>query len=253
MNNTLTMRNTILILAFGLLISCTEQKDYLTNGEWSLESYVVRNETQDTFKHAQKLTYWEDGRVYENDYKLIGKYQVDGKYLLLNDYETDSAISKTEILSNKPSKIILGSENLLQLEKNNEFTYGKGILTKLGEIKESKYDFLLRALGEFYELGKVDTLGDGTICFGFEAYSYDKNYSKIYEEPNKADKRVKNTINNTLNTNPIKTDEGNRNWEYFYVKSYEWETMDLNIKLDNRYKKKSDQDILQPQIWITIK
>jgi hypothetical protein len=115
--------------------------------------------------------------------------------------------------------------------------------------KEKPSEALISAIGKMYDVGKKDSTTDGRIFYNFDICHL-KGDSVIYDNPAKADIKIKGSIDKALGVLPVE-ELTKHDGE---LKIYTWETIEIKVYLENTF---FDSNIIGPhlntRIWITEK
>lgn len=237
-----------------VIISCKNNKSKFTNGEW-IETIVYSNESKtDSFAINDRIKFMKSGEMLVNKYNPSNyKYKIKGdKFYYIH---SDTITATYDIVDCAEDEIILETKSKIKYNSRDTLIYRLFYYKKTSPSIDKPYDLLLHNMAKLYDIGKADTLGDGTIFYNFSAQKFDIEKGFIYDNPYKTEPKIKGVIDKTLGILPKvekieKFSEFSRNL-YNY---YEWETLDFILKMENIFDTSYDkQDYLNIKIWITEK
>jgi hypothetical protein len=248
------MKNLPLFMIFFLMISCANKKSVFTDGEW-IENVIYTNETKtDSIVINDRVKFLKSGEIMENKYRLGSyEYKVSGeKFYFL---KSDTVTATYEIIHASKNKIVIEAHLPSKYNKRDTILYRQIVYKKTNSLPDKPYDACLYELAKLYDIGKADTLGDGTIFYNFDAKRFTDKYEIVYDNPSKSEIKIKGIIDKILGVLPKKEEKDKfSEWCMCLKSSYEWETLDLLIKMENDFKKDyKDKLYLNSRIWITVK
>lgn len=237
-----------IFIAIAYLFSCSSHKSFLINNEWIIKTIYFNKTAEDTINVDRRIKFLKNGKVLENKYRLTNRYKVTGNEIHFIDVNTDSITIVYEIFILNDSTVIFEADY-------DSLKYKKLVLTKTTIDNNEPYDFLLFHLAELYDIGRTEILGDSTVFINFNAMNVSPNFEFIYDNPVIANRKIKGIIDRSLKTLPKKEDiEKFSRWCNCITNYYEWETLELIIKMQNNFENNSrNENYLNSRIWISKK
>ena len=247
------MRNIILFIIALIFFSCNRTNSIFTNGQWILESVIYLNtEKTDSMVTKRRIQFLENGNIMENKYNIWAKYKIDGNKFHFISGDTISATYN--ILKSTEEEILIESTFTFKYNDKDTTVVQRFDFHKTNPISNKAYDDILYNLAKMYNLGEIDTLGNGSKFINFNAEKFIDN-EFVYDNPFQVEPKIKGAVDKTLGMLPKKEEIdklstlGSKRYNY-----YEWETLDFIMKMENSFETSyKDKPYLKVRIWIVEK
>jgi hypothetical protein len=195
----------------------------------------------------------KNGDIYQDKYSLTSQYRIkkDSFYFV----KKDSIISSFKIVKVNPKKIILETHIKQRTSDNHDTVAIYKIILKYSPPLPSKaYDSVLFKLSSFYNIGSPETLGNGDKFYDFDC-KQEINYRYVYDNPYLIEPKIKGCIDRAIGSLPKdETLEKFSTWQNAIMNSYQWETLEFKLLMEDYYKRTSENiPYLKVKIWITEK
>lgn len=248
-----------LILIFALiLISCNKNKKIITNGEW-LESRVEYLNSAKTDSFATDTTrykFCDNGDILENKYNFFTKYKINGdKFSFINH---DTVTAEYNITKATNDEFIIENHLKIKYDKRDTVIYRKFVYKKTTPLPHKPYDSVLYNMAKLFNIGKREVLGNNSVFYTFDTYKFEPGKDYVYSNPSQIEPKIKGCVDKTLKILPKK--ETLQEFDSMFgrlVNSYEWETLEFIIKMENAWvfddKDLKNKSYLKVKIWITEK
>lgn len=239
------MRNVIVIFTWlFFLVSCTNKKNFLCEGTWLQDTiFLVGDKRPDSIHLHRYFTFTKGGRIYRDKYTFDSRYKIKGSKFLFLPIQRDTPVTEWKIDLFRKEKIVISYES----DKINRI-----ILRKTKPLEVIAYDKVLYSLAELYDLGNPDTLGNGDLFFEF--YCRNKEDFFTYDNPYKTEPKIKGTIDRAVGALPKNVTLAKYSqWQGCVMNSYEWETLEYKLIVENYFKTFENRNQLLVKMWITEK
>ncbi len=247
------MRQLSYVLIVFIMFSCTDKKSYFLDGEWIYKTIYLNENKTDSLVPGFRVKFLDNGEIIKDKYSVWGKYKIEGdKFHFLSSDTISSTYAMVDVSS---IKLEIENKRKTKLYGRDTILYRKMIFIKTNTLPDKPYDKFLFELAKYYDIDKPDTLGDGSLFFSFDAKRYSDNFQIVYDNPYKAENKIKGIMDTSLGLLPQKEKKDEfSEWCKCIQSSYEWENLELVVKMQNDYLKTAqDQLYLNARIWITEK
>ena len=247
------MRQLTYVLIAFIMISCTDKKSCFLDGEWIYKTIYLNENKTDSLVPDFRIKFLDNGEIIKDKYSVWGKYKIEGdKFHFL---ASDTISATYNIVDVSSTKLELENKEKTRIDGIDTILYRKMIFIKTNTLTDKPYDKFLIELAKYYDIDKPDTLGDGTLFYSIDAKRYSDDYQIVYDNPYKAETKIKGILDKSLGILPQKEKKDEfSEWCMCIQSSYEWENLELVVKMQNDYLKTTENQIyLNSRIWITEK
>ncbi len=241
----------LIILSYFLISSCNKTQNILTKGDW--KQYFITTNNGDTVGKIQRLKFRSD-TIFYYKYNPLVIYKIKRDSIEFINAYNDSLRSKCKIIELTDKSIKFEGEDIRK-DKNQKDSIVPFILLleKIESLPDKPFDKVLYNLAKLYDIGSGEILGDGDIYFNFDCRN--RNNFFEYDDPYKTEPKIKGIVDRAIGSLPKReTLEKYSRWQNAIMNSYEWETLDYKILMEDYYKESyNNKNYLEVKIWITEK
>jgi len=265
------MRKILTFISLFTILSCSNEKAIITDGEWLETFIIITGEGIDTIYKDVRIRFLKNGQILRNNYYPSGKYVIEKNKF---HFSTIDALSTPFSIETKTGRfhfstdafstistiaIITSNEFILkgdfsEMEEPHKF---KSIYHKTAPLEEKTYDPILYNLASICDFGEIKTRADGALLLNFRPSKFDPdNGNFVYLDPYIIEPKIKGAIDKALGILPqSETLNKFSQWTKRLLNVYEWETIDLKVIMENHFESSyfEDEDYLYVKLWITEK